>query len=105
MQLTLNFTIIAGMNGAGLTNCLFLPTGAVAIQLVPFNATNLNFKEFETLLKSRGHYLEWHSTDPDSSIMGAAGSFENADTIVNSDEFVGLLFQALIVGINKELIE
>ena len=88
-----------------MTNCLFLPTGAVAIQLVPFNATNLNFKEFETLLKSKGQYLEWHSTDPDSSILGAAGSFENADTIVNSDEFVGLLFQALIVGINKELIE
>lgn len=105
MQLTLNFTIIAGINGAGLTNCLFLPTGAVAIQLVPFNATNLNFKEFEVLLKSRGHYLEWHSTDPESSIQGTAGTFENADTIVDSDEFVGLLLQALIVGINKELIE
>lgn len=93
------------MNGAGLTNCLFLPTGAVAIQLVPFNATNLNFKRFGTLLKSRGHYLEWHATDPDSSMQETADSFENADTIVNSDEFVGLLFQALIVGINKELIE
>ena len=91
------------MNGAGLTNCLFLPTGAVAIQLVPFNATNLNFKEFGTLLKSRGHYLEWHCSDPDNSILGAAETFENADTIVNSDEFVRLLFQSLIVGINKKL--
>lgn len=101
----MNFTVIAGMNGAGLTNCLFLPTGAVAIQLVPFNATNLNFKEFGTLLKSRGHYLEWHSTDPDSCILQGSGSFENADTIVNSNEFVGVLIQSLIVGINKELIE
>ena len=101
----MNFTVIAGMNGAGLTNCLFLPTGAVAIQLVPFNATNLNFKEFGALLKSRGHYLEWHSTDPDSCILQESGSFENADTIVNSNEFVGVLIQSLIVGINKELIE
>ena len=105
VRLTLNYTIIAGINGAGLTNCLFRPTGAVAIQLVPYNATNLNFKEFAALLKSRGHYLEWHSTDPESSIMGAAKSFENADTVVNSDEFVGLLFRALVVGINKKLIE
>ena len=105
MKLTLNFTVIAGVNGAGLTNCLFLPPGAVAIQLVPFNATNLNFKQFGTLLKSTGDYLEWHCTNPEGSIQGAAGTFENADTIVDSDEFVGLLLRALIVGINKELIE
>lgn len=105
VKLTLNYTIIAGMNGAGLTNCLFLPTGAVAIQLVPFNATNLNFKEFAALLKSRGHYLEWHSTDPESSILRSAGNFDNADTIVDSNEFVGILFQAMIVGINKKIIE
>ena len=105
MKLTLNFTIIAGINGAGLTNCLFLPTGAVAMQLVPYNATSLNIKEFEALLKSRGHYLEWHATDPESSIQGGAGTFENADTIVNNDEFVQLLFEALIVGINRKLIE
>lgn len=105
MELTHNFTIIAGMNGAGLTNCLFLPAGAVAIQLVPYNAKNLNFEEFGILLKSRGHYLEWHCSNPNDSTIAAGGTFENADTTVNNDEFIGLLFKSLIVGINKELIE
>jgi len=104
VEITHNFTVIAGINGAGLTNCLFLPAGAVAIQLVPFNATNLNYKQFGILLKSRGHYLEWHSSDSDSSIKPPGGSFENADTIVNSNQFVATLVEALTLGINKDLI-
>jgi len=104
VEFTHSFTVIAGINGAGLTNCLFLPTGAVAIQLVPFNATNLNYKDFGILLKSRGHYLEWHSSDSESSIKPPDGGFENADTIVNSNQFVTTLVKALTLGINKNLI-
>ena len=104
VELTNSFTVIAGINGAGLTNCLFLPAGAVAIQIVPYNATNLNYSQFGTLLKSRGHYLEFHSDDPNSSIRTPGGSFENADTVVNSNKFVLTLVKGLTLGINKELI-
>ena len=33
------YTVLIGVNGAGLMNAIYLPEGSVAVQLVPYNAT------------------------------------------------------------------
>ncbi len=33
------YTVLVGVNGAGLMNALYLPPFAVAVQLVPYNAS------------------------------------------------------------------
>lgn len=93
------------MNGAGLMNAIYLPEGAVAIQLSPFNATQLNVNEFGRVLQSRGPYLEWRNGHPEMSHSDRTRDPYNsqADTVVNVEEFVELIQKALRTGINRKL--
>lgn len=50
-----NYTVIIGMNGAGLTNAIYRAPGAVAIQLSPRRGSNqpqFNIEEFASLLRA-----------------------------------------------------
>ena len=101
----LEYTVLVGVNGAGLMNGIYLGEGAVTIQLVPFNATQLNVREFGNILKSRGPYLEWWNKHEELN----RGNLERdpynsqADTEVHVDEFTQLIRDALKIGINRKL--
>jgi protein O-GlcNAc transferase len=99
------FTVLVGMNGAGLMNAIYLPEGAVAIQLAPYNATQLNVNEFGKVLKSRGPYMEWRNTHAEkSSSTREADPFNSqADSEVDVAEFIELIQEALRTGINRKL--
>ena len=85
-----NYTVLIGMNGAGLTNGLYLPPGGVVIQLVPIGL-DLNNREFGELLKggAGGGYLEWKNRYADRT------SRPSGDTIVDIDELLEMVHQAL----------
>ena len=93
------------MNGAGLMNAIYLPDGAVAIQLAPYNATQINIDEFGRVLKSRGPYLEWRNTHAEKSHSNRRHDPYNsqADTEVDIPEFIELIQEALRTGINRKL--
>ena len=89
-----NYTVVAGMNGAGLMNCLYLPPTSTCVQMVPHGADRyLNFQEYGRLLKSRGPYTEWHNTHSDMNV--AHGGPHSADTTVHVLEFVKVIQEAL----------
>ncbi|XP_046370720.2 alpha-1,3-arabinosyltransferase XAT3-like [Haliotis rufescens] len=89
------YSVLVGMNGAGLMNGLFLSPGAVTVQLVPFRA-DLNFKEFGQLLKNRGPYLEWHNEHANLSQELPNDPYHGqSDTTVQVGEFVELIKKAL----------
>jgi hypothetical protein len=50
-----NFSVLIAVNGAGFMNSVFLPPGGVAVQLVPFNGTNLNFVQVCALILCSGY--------------------------------------------------
>ena len=94
-----NYTVLGGINGAGLMNALYLQPFAVAVQMVPYRA-QLNWKSYGDLLKTRGPYLEWHNkhehlhrqnnqTDPLNS---------NGDTEVEVGELRQLMVVALAMA-------
>ncbi|GIY17297.1 uncharacterized protein CDAR_248921 [Caerostris darwini] len=95
IQKVQQYNVLIGMNGAGLVNALYLPKASVAVQLVPYKA-QLNVKEFGNLLKTRGPYLEWHNNHPELDHRIPEDIFRNgADTVVNVNEFVQIVNQAL----------
>lgn len=86
------YTVLIGMNGAGLTNGLYLPPGGVVIQLVPSKFhLDLNNVEFGRLLRGGGGggYLEWINSQNNLTIN------TTGDTIVNVDEVVTLVRDAV----------
>ncbi|XP_014665297.1 PREDICTED: uncharacterized protein LOC106807479 [Priapulus caudatus] len=93
VELVQKYDILVGMNGAGLMNAIFRREGSVAVQLVPYEATQLNFGDFGTLLKAQGPYLEWHNKHKELTKSGVGDSRRNsqADTIVHVQEFVTLI--------------
>lgn len=97
-------TVLIGINGAGLINALYLPPGAVAVQMVPYKAP-LNFHEFGTVLRARGPYIEWHNMHKENTVVAASTPQpeSNQDTRVLPSEFRELVTRALGMGINKEL--
>jgi hypothetical protein len=95
-------TALVGVNGAGLSNGLYLPEGAVSVQLVPFGA-DVNWKEFGDLLKIRGPYLEWFNKHEANSFV--RGHNSNTDTIVDLKEWRGLVEEILNTPLNKQLLE
>lgn len=84
------YTVLIGMNGAGLTNGLYLPPGGIVIQLVP-SKLQLNNREFGRLLQGGGGggYLEWINTQENKTVN------RGGDTIVDVDEIVKLAHQAV----------
>lgn len=89
------YSVLIGMNGAGLVNALYLPKGSVAVQLVPYKA-QLNVDEFANLLKARGPYLEWHNNHPELDHHILEDVFRNgADTTVDAKEFYDIVNKAL----------
>lgn len=90
-----NFTILAGMNGAGLVNCLYLPVNSVCIQMVPYKA-EVNFAQYGELLRSRGHYLEWHNRNPDlNKVIPGDPNSNYPDTVVDVDDFTKIVEEAI----------
>lgn len=93
------FTVLIGMNGAGLINCVYLPVNGVCVQLVPYDCDKrLNFKEYGKLLAARGPYLEWHNTHQHLHRPPYSGDSAQADTYVHLEEFVKLVKKALHVA-------
>ncbi|XP_064609506.1 protein O-linked-mannose beta-1,4-N-acetylglucosaminyltransferase 2-like [Liolophura sinensis] len=91
------YSVLVGMNGAGLTNAIYLPRTSVAVQLVPYNAS-LNFRDFGVWLSSRGPYLEWHNTHPELSETDKYDVFNNrANTLVPESEFLKLMTDAISI--------
>lgn len=86
------YTVLIGMNGAGLTNGLYLPPGGVAIQLVP-SGLDLNFRKFGELLQGGGGggYLEWHNSRHNMTVN------KQGDTYVDVLEVVDLVRQAMVM--------
>ncbi|CAH1797584.1 unnamed protein product [Owenia fusiformis] len=95
VQLMQKYSVLIGMNGAGLMNALYLPKTSVAIQLVPYKA-GLNFNEFGKLLKSRGPYIEWHNQHEELTVPMPGDPHRNRpDTILHIDEMKELVTEAL----------
>ena len=89
------YTVFAAVNGAGLMNALYLPDHGVTIQLVPYQS-NLNYRQYSVLLKSRGSYLEWHNMHAENNIPAEGDTYKNRpDTIVHVDEFLQIIQEAL----------
>ena len=86
------YTVLIGMNGAGLTNGLYLPPGGVVIQLVP-SFLDLNNQEFEVLLRGGGGggYLEWKSSVENNTIN------DRGDTFVDCGEVAELVLRAIVM--------
>jgi len=82
-----SYSVLVAVNGAGLTNALFLPPHAVPVQIVPYKA-ELNYREFERLLRTRGEYAEWHNTHENLTRANPNDKFSSsANTIVHLEEF------------------
>ena len=89
------YTVLVGVNGAGLMNGLYLPSHSVAIQIVPYNCT-VNWKEFGAILEARGPYLVYHNEHPDRSVTKPYDRYNNnPDTNVHPGEFKDLIEKAL----------
>jgi len=86
------YRVLIGMNGAGLTNGLYLPPGGVVIQLLPHPyRLQLNYDEFAELLRggAGGGYIEWHNKHANLT------DHDSGDTVVTVSEVVDLARQAL----------
>jgi len=87
-----NYAVVMGMNGAGLTNGLYLPPGGVVVQLVPHPyRLQLNSVEFGVLLRggAGGGYLEWHNGHANLT------DYRSGDTVVTVSEIVDVARKAL----------
>ena len=89
------------MNGAGLMNAVYLPSYAVAVQLVPYKS-NVNWQFYGNLLRGRGPYLEWHNEDETRHKQNPEADPHNmnGDTEVPIEQIVDLAKSAL--GIAEE---
>ena len=101
------FTVLVGFHGGELINSLYMPPGAVTIQLVPYGAQSLNTEKYASILRAHGPYLEWHNKHERNSRPNQIDDMDNslADTVVNVEEFVELLKQALQLGLNARLVQ
>ncbi|XP_023241449.1 protein O-linked-mannose beta-1,4-N-acetylglucosaminyltransferase 2-like [Centruroides sculpturatus] len=108
VQKVQEYSVLVGINGAGLTNALYLPESSVAVQLVPYKA-QLNVDEFATLLKARGPYLQWDNTHSELNSPTKSDPFNNgSDTIVHKQEFIKIIKKALELQrnfLNQKFIE
>jgi len=86
--------VLVGMQGAGMTNGLFLPAGAAAVVLYELGAVEDLFAE---LLRPRGPYLAWVNEHEENSVCDqAADRFcDSPDTVVDVGEFIEVLAKAL----------
>ena len=72
-----NYSILVGMNGAGLTNGLYLPPGGVVIQLVPYPyRVSVNNLALGELLRggAGGGYTEWRNEHADLTVYDPSSS-------------------------------
>jgi len=86
------YAVLIGMNGAGLTNGLYLPPGSVVIQLVPHPyRLQVNHVAFGELLRggAGGGYLEWQNKHANLT------DFQHGDTVVTVSEILDIARQAL----------
>ena len=99
-------TVLVGFHGGELINSLYMPPGAVTIQLVPYGATSLDTEKYARILRAHGPYLEWHNRHEQNSRPNQMEDADNslADTVVHVEDFVELLKQALGLGINARLV-
>ena len=87
-----NYAVLIGMNGAGLTNGLYLPPGGVVVQLVPHPyRLQVNNVAFGELLQAGagGGYIEWHNNH--ANLTG----YDTGDTVVTTSEVVNIVKKAL----------
>lgn len=99
-------TVLVGLHGDELLSALYLPAGAVVVQLLPQAAPGLDRERYTTLLQARGPYLEWqnsHQENSRPSEVGGAGAGP-ADTVVHVEEFVELVTRALKLGLHQQLL-
>ena len=90
------FTVVLGVNGAGLINCLYLPDNGVCVQLVPMDCDRkLNFRQYGELLEARGPYMVWFNTHRELHRPTRTGDNAQADTVIHVGEFVELVEEAL----------
>ena len=101
------YTILVGFHGDELLNSLYMPVGSVTIQLVPYNARSLDTERYAQVLRAHGPYLEWHNQHEKNSRPNQVDDSDNslADTLVPVEEFVSLIKQALLLGINSRLVQ
>lgn len=100
------FTILLGFHGAELLSAIYMPEGAVTIQLIPYSAKLLPTQEYAQILQAVGPYLEWQNRNERMSRPNQVGDRDNslADTILNTDDIADLVKQAMRLGINRKLI-
>uniref|UniRef100_A0A0D9VJB5 Glycosyltransferase 61 catalytic domain-containing protein n=1 Tax=Leersia perrieri TaxID=77586 RepID=A0A0D9VJB5_9ORYZ len=70
-----SFDVMLGVHGAGLTNCVFLPTGAVLVQIVPYGRLeNIAKTDFGDPARDMGlRYIEYGIAADESSLLEALG--------------------------------
>ncbi|KAL5199347.1 hypothetical protein ABZP36_020550 [Zizania latifolia] len=70
-----SFDVMLGVHGAGLTNCLFLPTGAVLVQIVPYGRLeNIAQTDFGEPARDMGlRYIEYGVAAEESSLTDVFG--------------------------------
>jgi hypothetical protein len=70
-----SFDAMVGVHGAGLTNCVYLPTGAVLLQVVPYGKLDdIARVDFGDPARDMGlRYLEYAVTAEESSLMDVFG--------------------------------
>ncbi|KAL6639865.1 hypothetical protein ACP70R_022460 [Stipagrostis hirtigluma subsp. patula] len=70
-----SFDAMVGVHGAGLTNCVFLPTGAVLVQIVPYGRLeDLARTDFGEPARDMGlRYVEYSVSAEESSLMDVFG--------------------------------
>ena len=100
------FTILVGFHGAELLNSLYMPSGSVTIQLLPFRAKTLPVDDYARLLRTNGHYLEWQNRNERLSRPSDVGDRDNslADTLVDVDEISDVVEKAMKLGVNAKLV-
>ncbi|KAG8075755.1 hypothetical protein GUJ93_ZPchr0006g42126 [Zizania palustris] len=70
-----SFDVMLGVHGAGLTNCLFLPTGAVLVQIVPYGRLeSIARTDFGEPARDMGlRYIEYAVAAEESSLTDVFG--------------------------------
>jgi capsular polysaccharide biosynthesis protein len=70
-----SFDVLLGAHGAGLTNCVFLPTNAVVIQVVPYgNLEHMAKVDFgDPIVDMNLQYLEYSISAEESTLMEMFG--------------------------------
>jgi hypothetical protein len=66
MQLLWRTDVLIGVHGSGLINSIFMRTGSVLVELVPFRVSTTGFFDGPAA-EHRVHYLSWTNQDPQRS--------------------------------------